>query len=396
MPMRSRRFSKWSLLFALGFLAGACWPGGQAAAQTALRGSARGQQSEGRVLEFRTDLPWAMLRLQGDSKISGVSPLRVPGPLAGKLWLTAKGRGVETQLGRITVRLDEQGPRIDSYGGLPFHERLMRSLLLPGYPQWRYGRRGRAVLLGGAAIVGVVWTLGAQGDLWDAEDATQAAELALHANSLAEERPRLLNELEDARLDEDHEAYRRNVALAATGACWGIGLLDAVLFAPRFHVSHADEGSLALHMQRKTRMDAVLRSALFPGLGQEYNGQNTKAFLVGLGGIVAGGYLLHHQIRYDEAVRDFEKVKQRYERAATVEERDELGLQLQLLYDREDDRYGRRNLALEIAAGYWVFSVLDAALSFAEPWGDVGVQGPRRFGLVVEPSRGEFAAQMSF
>lgn len=397
MPMSSRRFSKCALLLGLGFLGlSVCWPAGQATAQSARRGFGSGTQSEGRVLEFRADLPWAMLRLEGENKISGVSPLRVPGPLAGELWLSAKGRGVEGQLGRVTVRLDEQGPRIESFGGVPFRERLMRSFLYPGYPQWRYGRRGRAVLMGGAALAGLIKTYMYQQDLQDAGDATDAADLAHSANTLAEEQPRLLNELEAAREDEEHAVYRRNLALAATGACWGIGLLDMLLFSPRFRVSHADEGSLALHMQRKTRMDAVLRSALFPGLGQEYNGQRKKAFLVGLGGILAGGYLLDQQTRYDEAVRAFEKVESRYERSTSVDERYTLGTELQRLYDEEEDRYRRRNVALGVAGGYWVLSLLDAAVSFSEPWGDVGVQGGRRFGLVVEPGRGELAAQVCF
>ena len=115
-----------------------------------------------------------------------------------------------------------------------------------------------------------------------------------------------------------------------------------------------------------------------------------------MGGAVVGGFLLREQIRYDEAVRDFEKVERRYERAATVDERSALATELQLVYDREDDRYGRRNLALGVAAGYWVLSILDAAVSFAQPWGEVGVQGPRRFGLVAEPTRGELAAQVCF
>jgi hypothetical protein len=357
---------------------------------------AQGTYSEGRALEFRTDLPWAFLQLSSQPRVSGVSPLRVPGPLSGKFWLTARGPGVEAQLGRVSVGLDEEGARIFSYGALPLRETILRAALYPGYAQLRWGDRGRGLLMGAAATGALAWAAWTQFDVWEKEDDVDVVLRAIDASTVAAERAELSVAFQDARAEENQARERRNLLLVACGVTWGVSLVDALLFSPRFHVSSADESSLTLGMRRKTRSDAILRSAVFPGLGQTYNGQHNKAVLAALAGLAVGTVFLKQQMDYDESVSELERVDSRLATSTSISERDALLLERERLFDRADNDYRSRNLALGFAAGVWALSVADAALAFDRRWGDTRVRGGSGFGLAVDPARGELAARLHF
>jgi hypothetical protein len=354
---------------------------------------AQGLRREGRALEFRTDLPWAILALEGDEDIVGVSPLRVPGPLAGDFWLRAGGAGVETERGRVRVELDEAGSRLESWGSIPLRETLMRGLLFPGYAQHRYGEKGKGAFLLVSGLTGLGLTTWAQLEFWDEEDALVELEQRFAATGVGAEREALQEQLGDAREEKTAAADRRMLFLGATAAVWGVSLLDAVAFSPDFHVSGADESTLALALHRKTRLDAMLRSTLFPGLGQAYNGRRNKAVLVGLAAASAGAWLLHEQDAYNGAVSDFRKVRARYEGEASIDERAALLNQQKALYDEVEDAGTDRDVALAILTGVWALSLLDTALDFGEAWGDVPVEA--RVGL-GPGGEGTVTAQMRF
>ena len=364
-----------------------------------LASSARGQSpySEGRALEFRTDLPWARLIFEGGDEIAGVSPLRVPGPLAGDFWLSARGPGVEPQRGRIRVRLDEEGSRIVSYGGLPLHETLLRSALWPGYPQLRSRQAGKGVFLalaGGVSVGGALW---AQSEFWQAEDSVSRATRARELTVSVTDRRAANQVLRDAIADRDYREGRRNLFLGVAGAAWGLSLVDALIFAPDFDVTRADENSLTLGMKRRRRFDAVLRSAVLPGLGQEYNGQRGKAIALGLGTLAVGAWAIVQQDRYDDAVHDLDKMIDRYDNATTVSEKDELLVLRKARLDDVDDAYRDRNIAAIVVLAYWTLNVADAALSFGDPWGGLRTQpGGQGFGLRADPGNGRLSAVVRF
>ncbi|GJM45486.1 MAG: hypothetical protein DHS20C21_23280 [Gemmatimonadota bacterium] len=348
---------------------------------------------EGRALEFRTDLPWARLDLSGRESVDGVSPLRVPGFLEGEYWLSAWGPGVELQRGRVRVKLDEGGSRIASYGRRPFSETLAYSVLYPGIIQRGQQQRGKSLFLGLAATAGLVGTAIAQNQLWNAEEDVDVASRATSTD--AEVAAELKNVLQDRREDRDHAADRRNIVLAATGAVWGVGLLDAFLFSPGFRVTSADESSISLSMQSKTRFDAVVRSIVFPGLGQEYNGESAKGAWVATGAVAGGLWLMYRQDEYSRAIADFDQVHERFEAATTVADRNRLSLEQQALFSEVEDQERDRNVAMVILGAYWGVAAIETALSFGEAWGDRTVR-QSGVGLSLDPSRGAVAAQWKF
>lgn len=351
---------------------------------------------EGRSLEFRTDQDWSRMRLEGREEINGVSPLRVPGPLAGEFWLSAWGPGVELQRGRVNVQLDGNGTGILSYGKRGFPETFLHSLLYPGLVQYGQGQEAKGFYLGTAAAAGVIGTLVSEVQLWQERDRVEKADRRYHAATVSSERHDLLNIRQDRREDRDRAVDRRTVWALGTAAVWGVGMLDAILFSPDFRVRSAGEGSLTLGMNRKSRMKAISHSLLFPGLGQEYNGEHTKSAWVASGAVAAGLWLMNRQDQYAEAVADYNKSHHRFLSAQTVDERDEYAGLQQDRYNTVIDRRRDRDVAIGILGGYWFLSMVETALSFDESWGGNTVRQGGSMGLMVDPMEGAVAAQWKF
>ena len=355
--------------------------------------SAQASRREGRALEFKTDRPWAKLSLLGDEDIAGVSPLRIPGPLVGDFWLKAEGAGVETERGRVRIGLDEAGSRVESWGAIPFRESLMRGFIFPGYAQARYreDRKARLLILGG--LTGLGFTGWAQWKFMEREDDIAKLEQRIAISGVDSERADLQLQLGDAQVEKTFAGDRRLLMAGATAAVWGVSLLDALAFAPDFHVNAADESGLSLALHRKTRLDAMLRAIVFPGLGQAYNGRKNKAVVVALAATAAGTYLVHEQDGYNRAVADFDKVRGRFDSSVSVDERALLLDQQKSLYREVTNRQSDRNIAMSILAGVWGLSLLDTALDFDAGWGDSPVSA--RVGM-VPGTVGAVAAQLRF
>lgn len=350
---------------------------------------------EGRALEFSTDVPFANMQLEGRERIVGVSPLRVPGALEGEFWLSGWSPGVELQRGRIRIALDAGGSSIASYGSRSFSETLLYGLIYPGIVQHQALQRGKGRFLGISAALAVGGTLWAQSALGSDQSDVEAADRAIAAASDPTVREELKKDRQDRKEERDFAADRRNIFLAATGAVWGIGLLDAFLFSPGFHVTQVDESSLTIQLRSKTRTNALLRSLVFPGLGQEYNGQGTKAAWIALGGMGATGYVMYRQNEYAASIRDFDIAHERFEAATTVEDRNKFGLAQQRLFATVEDREGARNTAIMVLGAYWSLVMIETAFSFGDGWGSQGVSSPG-VGLNVDPAQGQVAAQWTF
>jgi hypothetical protein len=338
-------------------------------------------QGEGKTLEFRADLPWSRLSLRGDAKVSGVSPLRIPGPLTGDYWLTAEGRGFEKQRGRVSIRLDEEGSRIVGQGAVSPAQNMRRAFLFPGYAQVGYSEHGRAILMGATGIASLVMVGFAQDDLWDETDEKEAVESQLASATNADDRARLQRDLREAEEEESLARSQRNLYLYSTAAVWGISLADAAFFSPRFDVSAANETGLSISMHKRTRPGAIARSLLFPGLGQQYNGQSTKAFFVAAGGILGTAIFLTQHEDVLQAESEFDQVSVRAANTPLGEERDLLLEQAKLKAVERDSQARQRLWTLLGLGGFWGISLLDTALSFDEPWGSAPVGEGWRFGV---------------
>jgi hypothetical protein len=344
------------------------------------------------ALEFETNVAHSRLELMGRERIRGLAPLQVPGPLQGEFWLNASGPQLEPQRGRVRIGLDSSGSRIVSYSPISFQERLLAGLIFPGYAQIRYREGAKGAFLGTAAAAGLALGLWAQFELWDAKDEVTASTLALTEVGISDDE---LFARERAVLDavesEDFATKRRNLFLGATAATWGIGLLDALVFAPDFRVRRANQGSLSLALQRRSKFQAGIRSLVFPGLGHHYYGANRRAFLAALGGIAAVGYVLYEQDDYNDAVAAREQAQLHLDHARTEEEEAVGRIQLNSATDEVDSQDRDRKLAFGVTIGVWGLSLLDALWSNPE--------SPVRsttLGLVADPRNRSLAAQLRF
>jgi hypothetical protein len=347
---------------------------------------------EGPALEFRANVPWARVVLEGDPSVAGVSPLRVPGPLAGNLWLYVAGPGLEEQRGKVRVVLDENGSHIASYGPLPFRQTVTRAVLYPGFAQMQAQERTKGLTMAAAATAGLALSLWAHDDYRGALDRRESgeADVAAAPDSTL---PAAREALRGDRAEEGHLRDRRDLLLGATAAVWGVSLIDAMVFRPRFDVTEADETSLTVSLRRKSRGQAVARSLFFPGLGQAYNGQRRKGFWVALGGLAAGGYLVW---RMDDVARAEAQLRQAQARLAELDTPENAVSRDRSLSDVDNTR-NERDTAFKILAGYWGLSLFDSALSFEEPWGTVPV-GAEQSSLRwrIDPARGVVAGELRF
>ena len=69
---------------------------------------------------------------------------------------------------------------------------------------------------------------------------------------------------------------------------------------------------------------------------------------------------------------------------------------LQRLEQDEEDRRRDRNLALAVAGGTWLLSVLDTAISFGRVWGGESVRDGTSLGIVPVPEKRALAARLRF
>jgi hypothetical protein len=158
-------------------------------------------------------------------------------------------------------------------------------------------------------------------------------------------------------------------------------MVDAAFFNPKFHVSAANENTLAVAMHEKTRGAAIARSLLFPGMGQQYNGQDEKAFAIASVGIFGVAVLLAQQEDVLQSQSELDQVAVRASNTPPGPERDALVARVEVLAAERDVQADHRLWALIGLGTYWGLSLLDTALSFDEPWGAAPVGEGWKFGL---------------
>jgi hypothetical protein len=276
-------------------------------------------------------------------------------------------------------------------------ETFLRATLYPGYQQVRALDRWKGAAMAGVATASLTLTLIAQHDLADAESRRDAKERELEEAGTVGEVQLRQQELADAHEDVTFATDRRNLMLGATAACWGVSYLDALLFRPGFDVRRADQGSVTLGMQSRGPLDAGLRSVVFPGLGQAYNGEPRKAAWMAGFGCAASGWFLYRQDRYNESVSDLRKIDSRIANATSVPEREELEARREAQVAEVEDEWSDRNVAVGLMAGVWGVAVVDAVYSHGRRWGNRSVAlGSGSLGWEVDPMHGAVAAKVRF
>lgn len=128
-----------------------------------------------------------------------------------------------------------------------------------------------------------------------------------------------------------------------------------------------EDRELNIRLSPKRQWKAVARSLLVPGWGQFYGDQTRKgtAFLLGT---AAGGIALAwtHEAYQDE-VDDYRRAREAYFDEDRLEELPALKSRADGARRAADRAYDRRTAALAVTGGFYLVSILDAALLFPSP-----------------------------
>jgi len=110
------------------------------------------------------------------------------------------------------------------------------------------------------------------------------------------------------------------------------------------------------------RWGVVLRSAILPGWGQIYSGQDFKGRIMGGLGLSTVVLSAIAAFDYQRALDSYRRSTERYEDASALEDIERYRRDMEDKFDRAEESYDRRQIAFGALAGLWLFNVIDAAL----------------------------------
>jgi len=109
-------------------------------------------------------------------------------------------------------------------------------------------------------------------------------------------------------------------------------------------------------------MPAVALSALFPGLGQAYEKQTTKAILFGSAEVATLTAFFLFKAKYNDERDLYADRFDNYSRATSKVEIDSLLIALNTHRERANSTVSKAKIAFGVAAGIWALNILDSAL----------------------------------
>ena len=119
----------------------------------------------------------------------------------------------------------------------------------------------------------------------------------------------------------------------------------------------------------KTRLKATLRSLVFPGWGQYYSGNKTKATILSLaswGGVLAYALADHNFSKKND---DYIWAKNQFENASSIEDKVRFKEILDVKQREAYDADNARRFTLAAAIGIWAYNVADAFFFFPSKLG---------------------------
>ena len=126
--------------------------------------------------------------------------------------------------------------------------------------------------------------------------------------------------------------------------------------------------------EKASMRPVVLRSALFPGLGQIYQGQPVRGWAFIVGGVATLAGAAFTTLQHQGAVNDYNDLRDQTtpQTLATLSPRgiEDRRLELNTLYDDVTSAETTRNIAFAALAGVWVVNLIDGAI------GASGAPGP--------------------
>jgi hypothetical protein len=138
---------------------------------------------------------------------------------------------------------------------------------------------------------------------------------------------------------------------------------------------------LSIKLPRKTRVKALLRSALFPGWGQAYADQKLKGAIIATAQLSTVGVFIYHNVKYNDALDDFNAASNAVRRNPN-----DLNAQSTLSIAQKglDSRFEKRRRAALLAGTVYLYNLLDILLFFPN-YHHNGVQVDMNLAMPAEP-----------
>jgi hypothetical protein len=125
------------------------------------------------------------------------------------------------------------------------------------------------------------------------------------------------------------------------------------------------DDKLTIKLKPKTRVKAMIRSAVFPGRGQAYADQRTKGIFISLAQFSAVGFSVYENFRYNDALNDYRTALKRFQAQQNSQDgQGDLIAQVTATKADLDDAYERRKRWLIITGSIYLYNLIDAAFFF--------------------------------
>jgi len=181
--------------------------------------------------------PGTAVFLEGEYRLSGVTPVTFNQEMYGVYRLTAERGGYEKYETKIIMAGDQ--PRTIEINMVPKtrFKAAYRSLILPGWGQYYNGQTTRGIMYTSAAAISLIAALVADEDFKDKRDLRNdrlddynevRTARTQDPDAIAEAQRRFYDAQDDA---YDAETIRR-IAFGATVIVWTINIIDAAVFTP--------------------------------------------------------------------------------------------------------------------------------------------------------------------
>ena len=344
----------------------------------------------------------AFVELGGATRLEGITPLPLDNRMNGPYRMRVTRRGYEESRGRVILR--SRDGRLSLLGPPSGFrtERMTRSLLLPGSGQFMAGRRTAGFIWGTTSVGALIWAISASNSYVDARDSFTQANNQFQQIAASEGFLdfAVLDRVLSLEVESRRRKNERDVAWLTTAALWTGNLIDAAFFHRKVELREGSDGVLVIPMTEKTRKRAVLRSVLFPGLGQDYSGYSYKGFLYAMAFAGAGAMTIVRALDTEEQSDLIKTLDFELSLLSAPQNEDEATLRdvVRLRRAFAEDQFtrfedSRNNWAIATASIY-LASLIDAAI--LRPRGTIPDFESAELSFLSVPSTGEPAVGLRY
>jgi hypothetical protein len=291
---------------------------------------------------------------------SSKSPMTYCSAVPGKEYLlNLYSHGYEDRT--LKFSLSQDGRELNLKGNrTPY---VLRSAVIPGSGIWAMGRRGRGTWLFTLNALAAYGLVRSYADYDGARDQASRLRVAAGLAPTVPNAEELRSQALAAGLEAD--AQRTHFIGTATLAGWVYvgNVVEAFLVASPPRVRSVQGSTAVLETPRVSSRRAFWRSLFFPGLGQNYLGNNFRSFLFQTGFIASAVYTIDANLDYDRADNRYQLALIALSEAQTVPEMEDALAQVGFASDDRRDNKTKRDVMFIITGSIWLLSVIDAAFS---------------------------------